>query len=328
MKIKRRLTAFLAAAMLFNLTGCQLARQDAGEDAGGPGDRLIGVFITEEYLDLFDFEGYLKDNVQDLAGGGVIAADDSSYQGRLYAELKTLTLTDEENGGLVTAKDYIFEGVEGISYFSATVPATEDTESYTTSSSDQAITDGHMEIHCGDDEDKLTLEGTLYLSAERSGGQYINPVYQSADGRVYAVTGSGFMISGERSEGSVYSQTLEETTTVTENGSRRQASSSITISVAVMHAPEQIAVLQMDADSSVLSRTAFQPGELPGSIKLSPGAAYLLVETHKRGSDGNPQVTRGLYDSSNEALETFYCRKDGVCVKQWTQLEWDSRLQE
>lgn len=42
--------------------------------------------ITEEYLDLFDTEGYISDHFRELASGKEIAeAESSRYQGRLYA---------------------------------------------------------------------------------------------------------------------------------------------------------------------------------------------------------------------------------------------------
>ena len=50
------LTAVLISAIILPLSGCTLAKKDAGEDAK---DTLIGVFVTEEYLDLFGTDAYL-----------------------------------------------------------------------------------------------------------------------------------------------------------------------------------------------------------------------------------------------------------------------------
>ena len=47
-----KLTSILLALLLL-LTGCQLARPDVGTVQSG--DRLIGVLVTRDYLDLFDF---------------------------------------------------------------------------------------------------------------------------------------------------------------------------------------------------------------------------------------------------------------------------------
>ena len=318
----KQIFASCLALLLLLLTGCQLACEDGGENANG--DRLIGVFVTAEYLDLFDMEAYLNDNINKMSGGGGITMDGASdkYQGRLYATLATETLTDEETGKTIDLQEYVFESMDGIAYFAATVPATEDAEGFTTSGSDAAISDGHMSLHYGDDEDKTALEGTIYLSPGHAGyTQYINPVYQSADGSVYATTGSGFSVDGVQDEGSVYSQTLEETKTITENGSAKSVSISIKLSLATMLPPQKIVLLQMDADSTVLARTEYVPGTLPDTLIVEPDAHYIILETHKQDRQGNAKVSRSLYDQSDESLESFFCREDGVCVKQWVQLE-------
>ena len=58
---------------------------DSGEEAASA-DRLVGMLITEEYLDLFDTEGYISGHFRELVSGKEIAeAESSRYQGRLYA---------------------------------------------------------------------------------------------------------------------------------------------------------------------------------------------------------------------------------------------------
>ncbi len=324
MKIKKMIAACIAVVILFASTGCQLAREDAGE--ANNGERLIGVFATKEYLDLFDMEGYIKDNINKMSVGGKITVDGNSskYQGRLYATLATQTLTDEETGRTFDTKEFVFDSVKGIAYFSAEVPATEDENSFITSGSDEAISEGHASLHYGDNEDKTTLEGTIYMPPGQAGSIcYINPVYQSADGSVYAIAGSGFSIGGIMSEGSVYSQKLEETTTITQNGKSKLTSISIKISIATMYPPEQVVVLQMDKKSTILMRAEYTPGELPKMLIPEESTEFIIVETYKHDQEGNSIVSRTLYDKSKQAMETFYRRDDGICVKQWTQIAWN-----
>ena len=325
MKHKRIFMAFLAAVMLFVLTGCQLAREDTGDIANK--DRLIGVFITAKYLDLFDMDSYLNDHTGKISGSGEIAVNetDSRYQGRLYATLKSRTMPNGENGETIDIKEYIFENIDGIAYFSATVPAAEKENNFIAQGSDEGITDGHVSLFYGDDEDKTTLEGTIYLSQENGNGtHYINPVYQSADMRVYSTAGSGIILDDIQSEGPVYTQTLEGTETVTENGNTKTVSISIKISLAIMFPPEQIAVLQMNADSSVLIRTEYEPGKLPAKLTPEQGVEYIIIETRKHDGMEKAVVSRLLYGKSDQTLGTFFCREDGVCIKQWTQLAWQN----
>ena len=87
------------------LCGCSLARSDMDASAASR-DRLIGVYITTEYIDLFDLEGYIGANASALSGGSIGEADAAQYNGRLYAEL-----VDER---------YVFPGVDG---FACELPA-------------------------------------------------------------------------------------------------------------------------------------------------------------------------------------------------------------
>ena len=321
MKLKRIFAGYLAALILLLLIGCQLAREDAGENSNE--DRLIGVFITTEQLDLFDMEAYLNDNINKISRGGKITVDSRKYQGRLYATLTTETLTSEETGKTTEIQKYVFEGVDGIAYFSATMPATDNSVGYIASSSDEAISDGHVSYHQGDDEEKTTLEGTIYLLPEHAGGiRFINPVYQSSDGSVYATTGGGHSFEGVRDEGRVFASTLKETQSITENGSTKSVSIAVEIWFNVMFPPQRIVVLQMGADSTVLTRTEYVPGELPGKLTPEPSTKYIVVETYKKDPEGNDKIFRRLYDKNDKALETFFCREDGICVKRYTQLEW------
>lgn len=318
--------ALCCAMLLCALAGCQLARETAGANAHE--DKLIGVFITTEYLDLFDFEGYLNDNISGFRGGEIsVDGDTQKYQGRLYATLISRPLTNEETGEITQMEEYVFENVEGIPCFVVTMPMPElgENDSYIASSSNEAVSDEHIAASYGDESRGITLTGTIYTApSNKKHTYYFNPVYQSADGSVYVTTsGSGFMVNDESySEGSVYSQTLEAVTTVTENGETKTDSMSVTVSISVMFAPEKIVILQMDADSSILSRTEYAPGSVPESLVPEADTAYLIVETHKRDDTNSLKIAREVYGRDAESFETFSVREDGICVKRWTQIEW------
>lgn len=317
--MKNRLfSAALALLLILPITGCQLAREDSGENPDA--SRLIGVMITTEHLDLFDFEGYLNDNLGSLSGGEInIDGSTSKYQGRLYAELREQALTSEETGETTLNYEYVFENA--ISFFAARYVT--DSESYIGTGSDEAISDGQSSYFYGDNEEKISLEATIYVLPEYFGKAfYINPVYQSADGSVYAMTGNGFQISGGSGEGHEYSSTLEETATVTENGESKTVSASIKISVATMFEPEKVVVLQMDKDSSVVSRSEYSPEDMPEQLITERGTEYIVLETHKDDPDGGSVIAREMYSRSDETLFSFYSRDDGICIKGWTQLVW------
>lgn len=314
-------TCVLVLAFVFGLTGFSLAQPGAAEAMEK--DRLVGVFVTTEYLDLFDFEGYLSDNIGRMATGGDITMDGDSaeYQGRLYAALTDRVLTSEDTGESVTTQEYVFEGVEGISYFCYTISNKNGT--YSSVSGGEALSDGHTNISTTDNGEDISLDGTIFVSPTADHTTYyMNPVYQSTDGRIYAMSGSGISFSGDSSKGAVFSQTLDATTTVTENGEVNTNSISIKISISVMNPPQRISVLQFGSDGGIVSREEYLPGALPQKITPEQGCSYIVLEAYKTSPEQVESVTRTLYQADDNTLESFYCREDGICVKQYTALNW------
>lgn len=315
----KALTLALLVAAVLALGGCQLALEDQAEAAAG--DVLVGVLVTQDYLDLFDMEGYLNDNLGQLVDGGEIRSDGSGqqYQGRLYA-----TLTLDERG---QAEDYVFPGVEGIACMSVRVPATAEGDSYISSGSDPALSDKNMHVIVTDEEDRTELSGTIYVAPSRTDQPvYVNPVYQSADGSVYAISGNGFQADGSTDEGLVYASTVEDSSTWTENGESKTVSMWVEIAVNVMFPPERIVLLQLDADSNILERTEYAPGQLPERLTLAAETEFILAETHKQAPDGRTVVSRELRErprqEDKEILTTYLCREDGICVQHHTTLRW------
>ena len=105
------LACVLAVSFVLGVTGAVTFATDEPTDNTGDAskDRLIGVFITTEYLDLFDSESYVKDNADKVLSGGEIGSSDSiQYQGKLYAILVDEPYTDPETGETATTKKFIF----------------------------------------------------------------------------------------------------------------------------------------------------------------------------------------------------------------------------
>lgn len=321
---KKKLYLIISAILACSLTGCQLASENAGTD--GNEEHMIGVFVTTEYLDLFDMDRYLDRHIGALSGGEITVEPTDNYQEKLYAVLKTVEETDE-NGRQTESSEYVFEGVEGISFFAPTYPETEDEDSYIGTSSDDAVSDTHLDVSVGDAEDKTTLTGTIYLSPE-SGSErtyYVNPVFQCSDGSVYVTSGNGYQTNPDESdaEGELWNVTLDFTSTTTENGISKKDTFSVSVSFSSIYRPEKLVLLQMAPDSSILSRTEYAPGEMPDLLTPDSETEYLIVETHKTDTDGAPVVTRETVSRGQEAFDTFYCRKDNICAVRTTRLQWD-----
>ena len=267
---------------LFLLSGCQLA---IAADAGAGNDRLIGVFITEEHLDLHDTEAYLNDLLN-----GKNTSDDSRYQGRLYAS------PDPDN-----LREWIFGDVIGVCFFSPTL-TNDNGEPYITTICGEQVTDSGPHYFYGDNEEKLTLSGTVYMKPRPSNSsRYCNPVYQTASGEIYAVAGNGITMAEMEGEGAAFSQSLDETTTVTENGESKTVTTSVTVRFETKYPPVRVAVLQMDGQHNVLSRDEYKAGEVADSLAPVSNAAYLIIESIMQ--DG--KVSRTLASRDDESFDTL-----------------------
>lgn len=252
------------------LCGCQLAKPDSLTTTG---DRLIGVFVTTEYLDLFDMEGYLNNHISDLADGNVIDITNSSdYQGRIYATLQSEIYTSEDTGEKIESMNYVFEDLEGISFFEAQYNDSNGETFYGNSVND-AVNDIHLTI-----SDNSSLEGTIYTKDGLTNILYVNPVYQSGDGRVYATSGNSYSASGNNAEGTIFSTTLEERQTTTVNGETKETSFQVILHITVKYPPESIHIVQMNSDHTAVTKDTYKPGTLPKILLLIRIPIILLLK--------------------------------------------------
>ena len=266
----KKLAIALIFALALMLPGCSLLREE-GEPADA--DRLVGVYITENYIDSFDFEAYVQDNASSLSGGsGEISREDAAkYTRRIYAEI-----TDGKTSF----------PIEGIAFIAARYE--KDGESYNGSDYGDKLADVHLSINVSDDMETTVLTGKLF--ADSGAGHmsaYCNPVYQQADGRVYLVPGEGVSAN----MGSM-THSLSESCESAKKGERGYGMD-ITLEVEGRRPSEKLAVLLYSAEGALLSRTEYAPEEMPEEISAA-GAAWAVFEDYTADYSGEPQVIRQL----------------------------------
>lgn len=271
----KKLAIALIFALALMLPGCSLLRED-GEPADA--DRLVGVYITENYIDSFDFEAYVQDNASSLSGGGEISREDTAkYTRRIYAEM-----TDGKTSF----------PIEGIAFIAARYE--KDGESYTGSDYGDKLADVHLSINVSDDMETTVLTGKLF--ADSGAGHmsaYCNPVYQQADGRVYLVPGEGVSAN----MGSM-THSLSESCESAKKGERGYGMD-ITLEVEGRRPSEKLAVLLYSAEGALLSRTEYAPEEMPEEISAE-GAAWAVFEDYTADYSGEPQVIRRLIAAGSD----------------------------
>ncbi|MBE6968964.1 MAG: hypothetical protein E7442_02420 [Ruminococcaceae bacterium] len=289
MKIK--LTCIILALTL--LSGCRLAVE--AEEKPSSRDRLIGVFVTPEHLDLFDAEAYFNDNASDILNGGEVKPS-GSYQKRLYTE---------RVGGELTAP-----GVEG--WFYCAPRLTDEEGDYVAAEGSPVFSDGHMHIFEGS-SDRLELECTLYVSsAAEFVAAYINPVYQDSEGNIYILAGSGISSNG-LAEGGSMSQYVEENETVTAAGKTQEKGSKITVTIAGKNPTERLTLYEMGADDSILARHELDPDRLPSEWEVTPGCEWMIIRENDE---------RSVYGREDSSFAVFELWDNGLCVKKEVQIQW------
>lgn len=272
----KKLAIALILVLALMLPGCSLLRED-GEPADA--DRLVGVYITENYIDSFDFEAYVQDNASSLSGGsGEISREDAAkYTRRIYAEM-----TDGKTSF----------PIEGIAFIAARYE--KDGESCTGSDYGDKLADVHLSINVSDDMETTVLTGKLF--ADSGAGHmsaYCNPVYQQADGRVYLVPGEGVSAN----MGSM-THSLSESCESAKKGERGYGMD-ITLEVEGRRPSEKLAVLLYSAEGALLSRTEYAPEEMPEEISAE-GAAWAVFEDYTADYSGEPQVIRRLIAAGSD----------------------------
>lgn len=271
----KKLAIALILVLALMLPGCSLLREE-GEPADA--DRLVGVYITENYIDSFDFEAYVQDNASSLSGGGEISREDAAkYTRRIYAEV-------------VDGKTSF--PIEGIAFIAARYE--KDGESCTGSDYGDKLADVHLSINVSDDMETTVLTGKLF--ADSGAGHmsaYCNPVYQQADGRVYLVPGEGVSAN----MGSM-THSLSESCESAKKGERGYGMD-ITLEVEGRRPSEKLAVLLYSAEGALLSRTEYAPEEMPEEISAE-GAAWAVFEDYTADYSGEPQVIRQLIAAGSD----------------------------
>ena len=298
MKKKIKVLALLLALCL--LPGCSLARPEAGEGNGMGQDMMIGVFITREHLDLFDFESYLEDNLNTVMnGGGEISFEDmEKYGGRLYAEK-----TDE---------GYDF-GIEGMGAFC--VQGEQDGVPYSASYN---IGPMSLNIHTTvtDEGTNWDYSGTVYIHCGGLEAIYTNPVYQDSEGRVYLTAGSG--ISSEIVDGSSMSQAMSSEYTTTSEGKTQTYSMCVEITYMGAELPRSYQVLHMSKDSELIQADDYTPETLPEEIRPCEGAEYLIIETQN-----TDKVTRQIVSRAEDSCQLFApTEMEGIIAQRRTEVVW------
>ncbi len=275
--MRKEMLVMLALVCLL-LSGCQLAREDAETEQ----KNLVGMLLTAE-------------------GRPAFAVQEEGEEPRLYAQVSEdykVTFPQTE-GWLMAVPSFTNAQGEGV----------------TVTACDEDISMSDLHIASGEVE-RVSFTGTLYVNTAKLAEQgrgvvYINPVYQDAQGRIWAEKGAGISISSD-GEGSGWTHTSTSTQTERVGEESVTRESTVTVKVEPRHSPVQTVVHEMSGDNVLLSTQAYKPGELT-AYQPSTACTYLIVEEHRQGTEG-VLMERMLIERGTERMRAWAFGK-GLALK-------------
>ncbi len=317
--VKKSRSIVFAVLAAFILTACSLATEEGNHISGG--DRLVGLFITTEYLDTFDWD---KVDAADLLDGTVTGRNDRKIYGSFDRE----------------KSEYIFEGLEGYSLGIVYVESEdEDCQAdYILGIASRCLTDVNRSM--GDKDN--TCSGVLCYDQTQIGSEYIiyedesykdiykdkdivvhnvvqengsevyeictdgkelalyaNPVYETEDGQIYLVSENGGMMVN--AYGGDFTTTISDTTSVTDNGKKNETKNTIEVTYRGAVPALSLKFSWYDKDGKILKESSFQSEKIPESIRWGEETAYILVTLEK--TDGT--VDYKLIGTEDESYQVY-----------------------
>ncbi len=318
--------AVLAVAFLLGVTDKVNFR--SGENVVSSGDSLIGLFITRKYMNGFNIDQYVENNLDKVIAGGEISQDDiMTYGGRVWATLKEKKLPLED-GGVLTELDNVFEGFEGYRIMYPTYSS--DGGPYGYINTDDGISNVSTSISATDDSEITKSEGVIYFVPQKDEEEFFfNSVYQTADGRIYAVPGNAIMFTPDNVSGSSMSMRVSGKRSSSENGKLlKEYGVEVSVKVMIVDKMVKVTVLQYGADNNLLKSEEFLPGRLPEEYTPLSETEYIVVDTENESEDPVYAHDRKIFAKSSLFLEAFVCRDDGICTKQHCEILWPGKTSE
>lgn len=300
------LSFVLGATGLVKITKADIQKEERGV--------LCGALISFEDINPFDLKKYYEEHPEAMLNGGKLDIVDSGTEFRVYAK-KTEDGTNPEN------IKYEFEGINGGFVFLSNEKSAsfEDYIAYKTGGAFNMQFSGYLT-----NRDRSDLDIFLYVVAGK-GPEFVhmNPVYQLEDGRVYVTTLplttykiSNFVV------GQSTSMSLQETTTINDNGEKLTFDSKITLNIEPIEIAESFIVTQLDRDSKIIDRKEYKINQIPTQIICDKNTDYIIWENIYREADGSKKTERTMIGKDEEQFNVFTENELGLGGQNRINIEW------
>lgn len=301
----KRLRAVPALALSVSLlTGCRLALEEAQVQDSAE-DRLVGVFVTEEYLD----RGAPELTVN--SGGEISFVENrDGIEG---------TLIFDEHG----PKDIVFDGIEGYGIYDIEVWNAEQGIYTSYAIADDVFSDGYWATTGNDTSEANEVEVTIYVDQDGPAGLYFNPVYQTARGDVYMQPGTGLSWA-EGVWGASSTYTMSQEWKASKNGQETAMKSDFTIHIVCADGTVSYNLLFMGEDNRVTEVMTgdelvkmWEAGQW--GLAVPTETAYLILEQE----NGSGDTRRTICNRGEASLEFLQSEDGGYMAKRQMNILWE-----
>lgn len=279
--------AALVLCLLFDVTGCQLAKP---EQSAPDSDAFIGFHLVPEKLGPVDENGMQQIGDSDRTHWVEYGTEDLELEGFGTVAFPRQILIGTYNE---QTRRYDFPGKEGYNCFLA-IYTGEDGEHYINGYTD--MTETSLDRKITDEGEENSLKAALYTNTMAEGEEFYDyiltayRVFQMADGTVY-LDGTGNSYGGA---GFTINERLENTMNL--NGEITKQVLDIEFSLKEAMPLEQVEVTWFGEEDEILTQEVLPLAELEGEYTLTPpeGAAWAMIR--ETGEDGTVKRTASTPD--------------------------------
>lgn len=178
--------------------------------------------------------------------------------------------------------------------------------------------ESRMNVKVADEGTTSEVAATVYINPSVGRRAYrVNPVYQQADGQIYALAGNAWMVDAD-GEGARYSTKLESTAARVQDGKRIEEHAEVEIAFETRFPAQTVRILEMNADG-IAQTHSFAPDELPETFRPAAGTEYLIVESiHSNGG-----ARRTLLEREGESFKIQVSVGEPMLINREVLVNWE-----
>ncbi len=296
---KRKLFNFLLALVIglaLISSGCRLAKEETKFDIGLEDvDEFRGLYITDSPLKFDNKESDASSN-------------------KIWGEII------ESNSNKVQIK---FPGSDGMNLFYALIGSESDNSLYRATFSDEKIFNGNFQFL----GEEILIEGEIYFLASADKVFYINHVYQTIDGKIYAVSpemGVKPSSFGNTKSYVEFSYSKSEEDSKSDSGAQETTLNvRADINIIPMDNVEKYVFLYMDTEDEVLDTMEVFENSQIENLTIDSDVEYIIVQTHHVDSSGEVYVSREILEKNQTGYTTKFFTEENLASSGLILLSWE-----